>query len=441
MNIILDTDSYKASHFLQYPEDVKYVSSYIEARKEACLFFGLQAWINNIHNNPITKEHVLEAECFFLPHGLPFNKDGWMRIVEKHKGMLPISVSAADEGRVYLAGTPLVEIHNTDPELPWLTSYLETSLLRAIWYPSTVAKISYDIKQVIKDYLLATTGSTEGLEFKLHDFGSRGVSSKESAGIGAAAHLINFLGTDTIEGNAFIDKHYGGPSPSMWGYSIPAAEHSTITAWGRDMELFAYRNMLDKFRTGLVAIVADSYDIYNAVDHMFGYNLELAIKARSGTVVVRPDSGDPLEVLPKLLNILETRFGATRNKMGYKELPPCIRLIWGDGINGPEIDTILGMMKRYDWAASNIAFGMGGALLQKCDRDTLGFAMKASAVADADMNWRGISKDPITDPGKKSKTGVQIPGTTAYYSAYGAGGPYRSVHFTEIRSRAEGARA
>jgi len=236
----------------------------------------------------------------------------------------------------------------------------------------------------------------------LHDFGARGVSSKESAGIGGVAHLVNFQGTDTVEALVYARKYY---KASMPAYSIPAAEHSTITAWGRDGEVKAYENMVDQFGDKLYAVVSDSYDIYNAADNLWGTVLKDKVIEKGGRLVIRPDSGNPVDVIGRLLHILADKFGYTTNERGFRVLHPSVRLIQGDGVNANSIKEILKSMRLNGWATSNIVFGMGGALLQQVNRDSLKFAMKASAIM-INGKWQDVYKDPVTDPGKMSKRGL-----------------------------------
>ena len=405
-NIILNTDSYKASHWLQYPPNTTNVFSYIESRGGVypeTVFFGLQMFLKEYLSKPVTKEMVEEAAEFFAAHGEPFNKEGWERLIEKHNGYLPLIIQAAPEGMVIPTQNVLVTVENTDPEFFWLTSYVETALLRAVWYPTTVATQSYMIKQEILRFL-EETGTPESIHFKLHDFGARGVSSFESAGIGGAAHLVNFMGTDTVTGAVFAMKYYDAEMP---GFSIPAAEHSTMTTWGgREGEIEAMRNMLAQFAKpgSLVAVVSDSYDIYHAARELWGNKLKQEVLDSGATVVVRPDSGNPPEVVLKVVEILGEQFGYETNEKGFQVLHPSIRVIQGDGINYQSIKEILETLADHGWSADNVAFGMGGALLQQINRDTQKFAMKASA-AKVDNKWIDVFKDPITDRGKSSKKG------------------------------------
>jgi nicotinamide phosphoribosyltransferase len=414
---ILNTDSYKVGMNLMYPPGTTGVYSYIESRGgryDRTVFFGLQAFIKEYLLEPITQSDIDIADEILTAHGEPFNRAGWQYILDKHRGYLPVVIRAVPEGTVVPVKNVLATIENTDPECFWLTTWLETALLRAVWYGTTVATQSYTIKQVILDYL-EKTGEPSTIDFKLHDFGARGVSSMESAGIGGAAHLVNFMGTDTITGVLFAREYYNA---GVAGFSIPAAEHSTITSWGRDGEVDAYRNMLNQFaRAGSVlAVVSDSYDIYNAASKLWGEELRQQVIDSGATVVIRPDSGDPVEVNRKLVEILGEKFGYTTNAKGFKVLNN-VRLIQGDGINELTVRSILGAFMAMGWSADNIAFGMGGALLQIVDRDTQRFAMKCSAMArrvETGMRqdgifgkeeWFDVVKDPLTDPGKKSKAG------------------------------------
>ena len=415
-SIITDTDSYKVSMWKQYPAGTEYVYSYIESRGGKYAeteFLGVQALAQYLAT-PITQEQIDYADKIWTLHGEPFNRVGWQYILDKHNGKLPIRIRAAREGLIIPTKNVLCTIENTDPKVPWLTTWVETPALRAIWYPTTVGTMSWSIKQFILNYL-EKSGDPSTIAFKLHNFGSRGVSSEQSAAIGGGAHLVNFSGTDTIEGVLYNMEVYGGDAS---GWSIPASEHSTITSWGRENEVDAYRNMLKQFgKPGVVfACVSDSYDIYAACK-MWGTELKQEVIDSGATVVIRPDSGDPIEVLPKMLHILEECFGAPKNSKGYKVLNN-VRIIWGDGINALSIASILRcVVDLCGYSADNLAFGMGGALLGAPQRDDMAWAMKCSAVGireqyDSDdfddyeaLVWRDVFKDPVTDSGKKSKRG------------------------------------
>ncbi|WP_119673900.1 nicotinate phosphoribosyltransferase [Deinococcus sp. RM] len=405
-NIILDTDSYKSSHFLQYPKGTTRLFSYLESRGgkyPQTRFFGLQYILDRYLTTRVTAEMVEEARALIEAHGEPFPYEGWMRVVNVHGGKLPLEIRAVPEGTLVPIHNVLLSCTNTDPELPWLVGWFETMLMR-IWYPTTVATQSWHIREIIRAALEKTSDRpAEELPFKLHDFGSRGVSSRESAGIGSLAHLINFQGSDTLEALRVARNHYGA---DIAAFSIPAAEHSTITSWGKAHEVDAYRNMITQFsRPGSIyAVVSDSYDLKNAINTLWGEELKAEVIASGGTLVVRPDSGEPPAMVRLAVNALAAKYGTTTNSRGYKVLNH-VRVIQGDGIDEQTIRQILDNLDVDGYSAENVSFGMGGALLQKVDRDTQRFAYKASAGL-IDGAYRGIYKDPVTDPGKRSKDGV-----------------------------------
>lgn len=433
MNLILATDSYKVTHWLQYPPGTQHVYSYLESRGgefEQTVFFGLQYFLKKYFEGAVvTQADIDEADEIYEKHFGKnlFNRYGWQRIVDDNRGCLPVSICAVPEGSIHDVHTPLITIENTDERLPWLTNYLETILVE-IWYPITVATQSYNMKKMILDYL-GRSGTPEDIAFKLHDFGFRGVSSPETAAIGGTAHLVNFLGTDNIPAIIMARDYY---HCDCAGFSIPASEHSTITSWGKENEVCAFENILHKFPDGIVACVSDSYNIFDACEHLWGEKLKDKIMNRNGTLVIRPDSGDPVEVILKCLEILGDKFGYSTNSKGYKILDPHIRLIQGDGIDYNMLSTILFAIEYYGWSANNIAFGSGGALLQKMNRDTNKFAFKCSNITKKGIDYP-VFKDPITARDKISKSG-RFEGLTEVFRN---GTILKEYSLDEIRNRVE----
>ena len=405
-NILLMTDSYKVTHWKQYPPGTEAVYSYFESRGGrfgSVVFFGLQYYLRRyLGGRVVSQEKIERAEAFFSRHfddATLFNREGWEYILREHGGRLPVRIRAVPEGTPVPVLNVMMTIENTDPRCFWLPNYLETLLVQ-VWYGCTVATMSREMKKLIAGYL-EETGDPEAIAFKLHDFGYRGVSSVESAAMGGAAHLVNFEGSDTLAGCLLAQEYYDAEMP---GSSIPASEHSTITAWGMPGEADAFRNMLERYPRGVVACVSDSYDIFRACSELWGRELRDAVLARDGTLVVRPDSGDPPAVVVRVLELLGEAFGAERNAKGYRLLPPQIRVIQGDGIDYEMAAAILAAVKRSGWSADNVGFGMGGGLLQKLDRDTQEFAFKCSEVR-VKGERRHVYKDPVTDHAKRSKPG------------------------------------
>jgi nicotinamide phosphoribosyltransferase len=274
-NLLLLTDCYKLTHWKQYPPKTTKVYSYFESRGgdyPETVFFGLQYLLKKyLEGKVVTQEKIAEAEEITeltLGNKNLFNRDGWEYILNQLDGKLPISIKAVPEGNIVQTRNALITVENTDPKCYWLTNYLETLLVQA-WYPITVATQSREIKKIINEFL-QKTGDPSLIDFKLHDFGFRGVSSVESASIGGAAHLVNFKGTDTIVAVTLLRQYYNHESP---GFSIPAAEHSTITSWGKENEVKAFANMLDQFK-GTRAVVSDSFNIFEACEKLWGNNLE-----------------------------------------------------------------------------------------------------------------------------------------------------------------------
>ena len=405
-NLALRTDMYKFSHAPLYPPGTSTVYSYFEARDNSqfdkTVFFGLQYIIKEyLEGKVFTYDKIDEAEELLNQAfgAMVFKRELFDYIVEKHNGYLPIKIKAVPEGSYIEKSNVLMTVENTDPQCFWLTNFLET-LLSQVWYPCTVATVSRRMKEIINRYLLMT-GNNDGLQFKLHDFGFRGVSSVESAGIGGCAHLVNFLGTDTVEAIQVARKYY---NESCAGFSIPASEHSTITSWGPDSEDIAMKNMLDKYPDGIIACVSDSFDIYRACNDYWGGSLKDMVIARNGTLVVRPDSGEPTEVVPKILSILWDKFGGSITNQGYKLLDQHVRVIQGDGINLTSLENILKSVAANGFCTDNLAFGCGNGILQRVNRDDCSFAFKCSAI-NRNGEWQDVYKEPVTDKGKNSKRG------------------------------------
>lgn len=465
---IVNADSYKVSHWSQYPKGTTYVSSYIEARNSTyakafgkeydyAVSFGLQAYLRDYLSTPITQDDIDLAEVLYRMHGEPFHKEGWEYILKAHGGKLPVEIRAVPEGTVMPTGNSMVQIVNTDPECYWLTSYVETSMLRSLWYPTTVATKSRIAKDFIGQYLDETSDNPAVIEhmfdtgiftnpanLALHDFGARGASSMESASLGDMSHLLNFRGTDTVTGilaaiyfyepgfSDFLKETPDNPKKAMTkfllkmeaegrvlhGVSVEASEHSTMTIMGREGEAGQIKMMIDKAKQGkIVSIVSDSYNLWNAVDNLYGDQFKgdiIEAGKAGGRVVVRPDSGKPTEVVVEVLKRLEAKFGSTTNSKGYKVLPPYLRVLQGDGIDlggakgSNTLRDVLDAVKQAGFSVENIVMGMGGGLLQKVNRDDLSFAQKASFAVINGEEFE-VYKDPITSETgfkKKSKRGV-----------------------------------
>lgn len=370
-NICLLTDSYKVTHHAFYPKNTEKLYSYLESRVGSefnkTIFYGLQYIIKKyLEGQVITPEKVNQANSLINTHiGEDiFNYDGWMYIADELDGKLPIEIKAVEEGTPVEVGNVLMTVENTDKQCYWLPNYLE-SLLLQVWYPSTVATLSAEVRKLCNFYLDVTGSGKENLDFMLHDFGYRGATSTESAELCGSAHLLSFKGTDTIPALTIPENYYN--DNNIYGLSVQATEHSVMTSLGEEGEVKQAINVIDNAKDGILSMVIDSYNYREFLKQAStkGNKLndkinEFLEKTDGNKVVFRPDSGEPVSTTLDCLNILGEGFGTVKTTEGYKIFAKNIGLLWGDGLNYHKIRDILFGMKSNGWAAQNIIFGMGG---------------------------------------------------------------------------------
>lgn len=414
-NFIIRSDSYKMTHWMQYPEDTAVIYSYFESRggeSDHTVFFGLQYYLQAyLKNIVVTAEDIDEAEKFaenLFGNTRYFNRAGWEHIVNNCGGRLPIKIMAVPEGSVVNLSNIMMSIENTDHNVPWLTNVIETMLMK-VWYTTGVATLSHNIRNNIQQFANRTGGSVS--PFALNDFGYRGATSEESAGLCGMAHLLSFYGTDNNLGIAFAHDYYGLDGQDTYGHSVFATEHSTTTVYGEENEIPTFANFIEAAGKGsIVSLVADSYDYRKAVEVGFCQHLKDQILEHGrtgGRVVIRPDSGDPIEETLWTLETLAQYYDIGLNDKGFKVLPMCIGIIYGDGINEQSINAICTAMEKAGWAIDgrNVIFGMGTGLHQSINRDTHQFAIKCSARLDTAGDWHDVFKQPKTMSSKGSKRG------------------------------------
>lgn len=418
-NSLLATDVYKLGHMEFYPEGTTEIYSYLIARSakkfDAVLWFGLQAFIKGLLLEPITRAHVDEF-LMYRKMILGSNPPGVEKKIRAlaDLGYWPVSIKAAPEGSVIGVRNVLMTIRNTHPDFAWAVGFLESYLLK-VWNTTTVATSSLGFRRLFERYAEETSSAPGMVPFQVHDFGYRGCSSEETAALSGMAHLVSFLGTDTVLAVKAARELYGASEPV--GLSVPATEHSVMCAFGREHEIDAFRRMLAQNPSGIVSIVSDTYHLWNVLTN-FAPKLKDEIMARDGKVVFRPDSGEPKLILcgdpaaqpgspahKGVIRLLDEVFGSTVNQKGYRELSPKVGVIYGDGMYFARIADILGTVKEMGYATTNLVIGVGGILLQQHNRDDLGFAIKATfAVVNGEE--RELFKDPVTDPGKRSHKGL-----------------------------------
>lgn len=480
-NIVGDADSYKYSHPGAYPADMTQALSYVEDRSGAkfpkSLVFGLQYYLKRYWAGIVVTPEKIDRTARRLKwHGEPFARTRWDHIVEAHGGRFPLLVRAVPEGMLVPVGNVLRTLQSTCPDCTWLPSFIETSSLRD-WAPRSVATQGLYAKLMIAEGLAKSSDfAAECLPYALHDFGSRGVTCPEQAGIAGLAHLVNWRGTDTCLAMEYAEAFYGAGEGTA--NSVPALEHSTVLAWGKgrcldealdqQAKCFTHAALTwtrEGFKIG--SFIADTYDVRRTIrEQLCGslYGLVRALHAEHGfRFVARLDSGNPIsEMVVRALQDFESALPAGEvkvNSKGYKVLPAYFRILQGDGVSIETIPDIEHAVIAAGWSTENIATrGMGGKNLHSgTSRDTQRTAQKPSIV-QVDGQWLDVSKNPLDDPGKASKAGwldlisrsdgtlqtVAIePGTThpdsVLTTVFEDGAVTCEWSFDEVRARAEAA--
>lgn len=423
-NPLLALDVYKMGHMEQYKPGVTKVFSYLTTRSDKrfdkMVFFGLQYYLKKYLSIPLESwmaDEFLQVREELL--GTPAHPDVEEKIRKLCRlGYWPLEIKAVDEGMVLPVKNVVMTITNTLPEYYWCVGFVESLLLK-VWYTSTVASMSLKYRETLDEFMDLTSDQPPEVEkFMVHDFGYRGDHCEESAAISGVAHLTSFVGSDTVPALNCAKKYYAGQFgirlPIM--ASVPASEHSVMTSFGRDNELAGFKHMLKTYPTGIVSIVSDTYSIWDVLTK-HAVALKDQILERDGKVVFRPDSGEPEFILcgdpsadpdsPEgkgVIRLLDEVFGSTVNSKGYKVLNPKVGVIYGDGMYYERWVKILNRLVEMGYSVENLIIGIGG-ILRNFTRDDLGFALKATYVEFGGVG-ENIMKDPVTDPDKKSHTGL-----------------------------------
>eukprot|EP00698_Gefionella_okellyi_P019561 TRINITY_DN6007_c0_g1_i1.p2 TRINITY_DN6007_c0_g1~~TRINITY_DN6007_c0_g1_i1.p2 ORF type:complete len:516 (+),score=106.80 TRINITY_DN6007_c0_g1_i1:34-1548(+) len=404
-------DSYKAAHFAQYPEANRMVA-YGEFRApmkglddDRVVFYGMRYMYESILARQWTQQDVDQADLFYKTHNAgftpyPFPRDLFSKFVKENNGYFPVKIEAIQDGSVIYPHVPVYQI-TAEKEYSRLVTFLET-VLTMVWYPTTVATLSRRAKHIIGKAFDKSVDPENmwALDSRLHDFGFRGCTTVEQSTLGGCAHLLNFRGSDTMSACYYAQFTLNEGRPIA--QSIPATEHSVMTSWPNERK--AIQNMIEKFGDGVFACVMDSYDYTNALDNVLP-SLVKEKEAKKGYMVLRPDSGDPIEAVMQGLRAAEKAFGAEANKKGFKVIKGA-GVIQGDGIDIAVLEQILNAVLDAGYSAQSVAFGMGGGLLQKVNRDTMSFATKLAFIEYADGTQRDVMKTPKTDGGKFSLPGI-----------------------------------
>lgn len=470
INPLLLTDGYKTGHHLQYPKGTTLVYSNFTPRSnkyapkgcDKVVSFGQQMIMQQIHE-------AFQTEFFSKPKdevcgemkrelSLYLGTDYDVSHFEKlhDLGHLPIHVKGIEEGTLVPIRVPVLTIYNTIPEFYWVTNYLETTISNLLWKPMTSATIAHTYRKVLTSWQEKTDKERSWfIDWQGHDFSMRGMDSIDATISSGLGHLTSFLGSDSLPAIYGAREYYG--ETGFVAGSVNATEHSVMCAGGADYEIGTFRRLIETYPTGILSIVSDTWDLWKVcTKHVV--TLKEKILARDGKLVIRPDSGDPVDILcgtikentntlqgniedaivdnkkdgldglypyqKGVIELLWDVFGGTINEQGYKVLDPHIGAIYGDSITIDRADEICRRLEAKGFASTNVVLGIGSFTYQYNTRDTFGFAMKATyveieqtiidsgigetgAMGRKEVIGRNIFKDPVTDDGtKKSATGL-----------------------------------
>ena len=497
----LQGDGYKFSHHKQYSHNTEVVYSTWTPRKsrmegiDKVVFFGLQYFIKDylidsfnttFFNRP--KQEVID-EFVKVMKAYSGDEDASHWAALHDLGYLPLKISALPEGTLTPIRVPMFTIENTKPEFYWLTNFIETILSTEIWKPMTSATIALQYRKILDKWAEKTCDDNSHVDFQGHDFSLRGMVGLNGGSSSGAGHLLSFKGTDTVPAVLWLEAYYNADnSDSSVGVSIPATEHSVAETniieiqdmiedksehteltqfmsglhWGdivewdsrKLAEAIYFNRLLNVYPKGFFSYVADTYNLWEVCSNILPV-LKDKIMNRDGRVVIRPDSGDPVDILCGLntseeykdcqsvidtviaegkkqgLNISQAQkiedcfegqykeqqfkgviellwdvFGGTINSKGYKVLDPHIGCIYGDAITLERAEQICKRLESKGFASSNVVLGIGSYTYNMNTRDTFGFALKTTYGV---VNGKELLlyKDPITDDGtKKSQKGM-----------------------------------
>ena len=433
MNPLLLTDGYKVDHRRQYPEGTTLVYSNWTPRKSRIegvnevVFFGLQYFIKKYiiedfekHFFGQPKDKILKEYARRINNYLGPNEVGVEHIAALHDlGYIPMIFKALPEGAVVPMRVPMFTMYNTKPEFFWLTNYFETLLSAVVWMPCTSATIARQYRKILDRYAAETSSTPDFVNWQAHDFSMRGMAGIEASIISGMGHLLSFTGTDTIPAIDVLERYYHADSDAeLIGGSVAATEHSVMCMGTTEGEFDTFKRLIcDLYPKGIVSIVSDTWDLWKVLTDYLP-RLKNEISSREGRVVIRPDSGDPVDIIcgnangkneeerKGVIELLWDVFGGSVNAKGYKELIPQIAAIYGDSITLQRAEEICERLKLKGFASTNVILGVGSYTYQYNTRDTFGFAMKAT-YGEVNGEGRAIFKDPITDDGtKKSAKGL-----------------------------------
>ena len=439
LNPLLTLDYYKITHSQQYNPNISRIVSYFTPRTtridgwNKVVMFGLQGFIkdylirsfnDNFFSRPreeVVSEYKRLVDCTLGKDSYDLEKVGALHDL----GYLPIKIRALPEGSLVDLHVPMIEITNTHPKFAWLVNTLETALSTTLWHTMVSANVGYEYRKIVNEFYDLTVDDTVPRARALGDFSMRGQESIESAEKSSAAFLLSFLNTATVPAIAYLERNYNcNVEKDQVGFDAISTEHSVMCsnfAIDGDEITLVRRLLTEIYPHHTFSMVSDSYDYWNLVDNILP-QLKKEILEHDGTLLIRGDSGDPVEIVTQTVFHLWDLFGGTVNSKGYKVLDPHVKALYGDSITLDRCSRIYAILEESGFACNNVALGVGSFSMQCLEeaetafypaqyhpftRDTFGIAIKATYCEDNDGNCIPIFKNPKTDSGhfKKSQKG------------------------------------
>lgn len=453
INPILAIDSYKLAHITMYPENI--IGTYLNLTPRSIRHFkklipaqfkydnkivavGMQMAIQGIvdtftdefFSKPL--EQTLEIYADTIRPFIGFDEDSETKILAEitklhNLGYLPLEIKALPEGSLVPVQTPVMTIKFSENGFAWLQGYLETYISQNTWKTITIATVARLYRKILEFWAEKTCDNNDHITWQGHCFADRGMSGTEDATKMGIAHATQFEGSDSVHA-AYAAKHiYGFKSP-LFAASVPATEHQIMQLGiNESSERNTILRLIKQYPTGIMSVVCDTEDYWNTLTNILP-SLKEEILARTpnslglAKFVVRPDSGDPIDVICGVqyckdsdtihpewkgsIEILWDTFGGTINSKGYKVLNPRVGLIYGDSITPERAYEICKRLEAKGFASSNVALGIGSYAYNYHTRDSFGMAIKCTAAWDDKGNLIETQKVVKTDSGKKSAKGL-----------------------------------
>lgn len=479
---LLLSDTYKQTHDRMYPEGITQLVSYWVPRKsmlitDKMVFFGLQAFIKeylieyfNTNFFDLKEKTIITAYTKYMNIQIGEENYDLDKIVALHRlGYLPLEIRALPEGTRVNMGVPCIELTNTHPEFAWLVQWIECILQVELWKPCCHATIGTMYREAA-DYYYGLTVDDVSPSMAMADFGMRGMSCMDESIHASAAWLLSFNKTSTIPALPYIDAMYNANCKEFnIGKGAVSTEHSVMGAnyaVDGDEITFVKKLLTELYPNTSFSMVSDTYDYWNMIDNILPQCRE-EIMNHNGKLLVRPDSGDIIDISVRTVQKLWDLFGGTVNLKGYKVLDPHIGVIYGDGCTLERVEEIWIKLYKLGFAANCITFGVGafcftaiheGGKMVALTRDTFGIAMKSTfGVIDGKEYF--IFKDPKTDTDNLKKShkgccrvyryedkfrcqdglhGIINDGSTLLETVFKDGTLVREETFFDIRNRLHG---